>query len=329
MKNSYTFEKRPAGSPTTHDGIAPLIIAGGIAAASSLLGGVLASKGQSSANKTNMAIAQSQNQFNYDQWNRENEYNTPSSQLARLKEAGLNPNLIYGNGQAVTTSAASPRAQGTHVSNENVGIAGGMSSAAQMLLNSFMNQTEVNKLNAQSDLLKSQRDLAVLNQNVAQTVATKNVAQADYYGSASNLNESRGILINHQIDNIDAQTLATRAKTTTMETFNRYADDIYKNKVEYQSALTNLTNAQKSALSQKIAQAWKALDISEFNASTNASRSYTYQQIADQQIQNLQSGKSAIDIKNELDSERLDYKHTNAFFEALKTATSWLSPFQK
>lgn len=30
-------------------------------------------------------------------WNMQNEYNTPANQMARLKEAGLNPNLIYGN----------------------------------------------------------------------------------------------------------------------------------------------------------------------------------------------------------------------------------------
>lgn len=30
-------------------------------------------------------------------WKMQNEYNTPANQMARLKEAGLNPNLIYGN----------------------------------------------------------------------------------------------------------------------------------------------------------------------------------------------------------------------------------------
>lgn len=29
-------------------------------------------------------------------WNRQNEYNSPAAQMARFKEAGLNPNLIYG-----------------------------------------------------------------------------------------------------------------------------------------------------------------------------------------------------------------------------------------
>lgn len=44
-------------------------------------------------------------------WNMQNEYNSPGAQMARLKEAGLNPNLVYGNGgsqvQAATVRSAS------------------------------------------------------------------------------------------------------------------------------------------------------------------------------------------------------------------------------
>lgn len=45
------------------------------------------------------------------QWNKQNLYNHPSAMMARLKEAGLNPNLIYGTGQAVQPSAPSPEAR--------------------------------------------------------------------------------------------------------------------------------------------------------------------------------------------------------------------------
>ena len=39
-------------------------------------------------------------QFHYQKkmWEMENEYNKPVNQMARLQEAGLNPNLVYGNG---------------------------------------------------------------------------------------------------------------------------------------------------------------------------------------------------------------------------------------
>lgn len=38
-------------------------------------------------------------------WTRQNEYNSPTSQMARLRQAGLNPNLVYGKGADNTATA--------------------------------------------------------------------------------------------------------------------------------------------------------------------------------------------------------------------------------
>ena len=46
----------------------------------------------------NMMLARQQTQRNLEQWQRENDYNSPTSQMARLREAGLNPDLMYGQG---------------------------------------------------------------------------------------------------------------------------------------------------------------------------------------------------------------------------------------
>lgn len=43
-------------------------------------------------NRYNMDM---QNQYNLQYWNMQNEYNHPAAQMARFREAGLNPNLIY------------------------------------------------------------------------------------------------------------------------------------------------------------------------------------------------------------------------------------------
>lgn len=79
-----------------------------------VLQGVLQSKDIKKAYKYNRAMMQEQYQMNLEQWNRQNayneerwnvanEYNSPSAQMQRLKEAGLNPNLVYGNGVAGAT----------------------------------------------------------------------------------------------------------------------------------------------------------------------------------------------------------------------------------
>lgn len=62
-------------------------------------------------NEANRQLAEYQNEWNLSQWHRENEYNSPAQQMARLKAAGLNPNLAYN--MATTGNANdSPQAAG-------------------------------------------------------------------------------------------------------------------------------------------------------------------------------------------------------------------------
>jgi len=53
---------------------------------------------QKRQNKANMGLAQFQADANERYLDKQNEYNTPANQMARYKQAGLNPNLIYGQG---------------------------------------------------------------------------------------------------------------------------------------------------------------------------------------------------------------------------------------
>lgn len=54
----------------------------------------------------NEKMADRSRQWAKDDWNMQNEYNSPTAQMARLKAAGLNPNLIYGKGAGDMTSGA-------------------------------------------------------------------------------------------------------------------------------------------------------------------------------------------------------------------------------
>ena len=87
---------------------------------------------QSATNKTNMHIAQDTNKMNYlineqnnqanrqlaeyewsknlEMWNLQNQYNTPSAQMQRLKDAGINPNLALGSVSS-GTAATLPKYQ--------------------------------------------------------------------------------------------------------------------------------------------------------------------------------------------------------------------------
>lgn len=319
MKENLISQK-PYGNGSLFLG--PLVLPAAIAGGASLIGGFLSSKGQESANQTNIDIMREQNQWNLDQWNRENEYNTPSAQLARLKEAGLNPNLIYGSGQAVQTAATSPRSAGAHVNNAATGYAQGISGAVGSFMNVLLNQQNLSKIQAQTDLIKEQADLARVLQNLGTVRAVTTEKQGNFYDTSSSLNLARTELITAQIENIDAQTLATRAATTTKETFNKYADDLYRGKVSLQNSARQLNDAQRHALSEKIAQAWYLLDAQakgiHSQIVTNAAR---VDQI-DQYIKNLQAGEEAQKLKNDILDNIHDYRHINAFFDALWNAVN-------
>lgn len=56
----------------------------------------------------NLGLAKLQNQWNLEQWNRENAYNDPSAQMARMRQAGLNPDMMYGGGVSGNLAASSP-----------------------------------------------------------------------------------------------------------------------------------------------------------------------------------------------------------------------------
>lgn len=61
------------------------------------------------SNQANRELAQYQYQKDVEMWNKANAYNAPEAQMQRLKNAGLNPNLVYGSGAPGNTSAQLPK----------------------------------------------------------------------------------------------------------------------------------------------------------------------------------------------------------------------------
>lgn len=93
----------------------PLVLGGMLGSAA--ISGISSILGQNSANNANLAavnaqnegnmrLAEYQNTQNQALWREQSAYNTPAMQMQRFKEAGLNPNLIYGQGNSGNASAA-------------------------------------------------------------------------------------------------------------------------------------------------------------------------------------------------------------------------------
>lgn len=81
----------------------------GLGVVGNFLGNKQAEKNQQKQNEFNALEAQKTRDWQEKMWNLNNEYNTPLAQVNRLQDAGLNPNLVYGNGtmQNVSPMASS------------------------------------------------------------------------------------------------------------------------------------------------------------------------------------------------------------------------------
>lgn len=135
-----------------------------------VISGAIGAKSTADTNKTNLKINQMNNDFNareaqkardfqLDMWNRENEYNSASSQRKRLEEAGYNPYMSDAQAGSATgmsgTSAASAAGAAPQLPYtpdfQSVGV--NLASALKMM--SEKKQTDIENLNM-SDLLRSQ-----------------------------------------------------------------------------------------------------------------------------------------------------------------------------
>lgn len=143
----------------------------GIATGLGALGGAFfGKKSTDSTNKTNLKINQMNNDFNareaqkardfqLDMWNRENEYNSASSQRKRLEEAGRNPymsDIQAGSASGMSgTSAASASAAAPQIPYTPDFQSFGVNLASSLKMMSEKKQTDIENLNM-SDLLRSQ-----------------------------------------------------------------------------------------------------------------------------------------------------------------------------
>lgn len=142
-----------------------------IAAGSNLLGNALGMASQGNMNYKNRAFASDmylrQRKDAITDWQVQNEYDSPRAQMERLRQAGLNPNLVYKNGADNTsgpiraTSASVPDGKAFIPDFSGVG-------------NSILSYYDIKVKEAQADNLRDQQ--TVIKQDAAlkaaQTVAT-------------------------------------------------------------------------------------------------------------------------------------------------------------
>lgn len=153
-------------------------------------------------NMANMELAKWTNEQNLNFWNMQNEYNTPANQMARLEDAGLNPNLMYGQGNTGNASSApssssphfdAPRMQGYNYQVPDV--IGAFQQFANLVMSLTTASKQQNLLDAQADYtnarayneLNGRRDLLELDRLFRGSTLTGRV---DYENNKWRLQES-------------------------------------------------------------------------------------------------------------------------------------------
>lgn len=143
-----------------------------IGAGASILGNVLTGANQARQNRLAREYADSryniERRDNLSDWAMQNDYNSPLSQMQRLRAAGLNPNLVYGQGAVANSTAPvkgadsqSWRPEATKVDLSGVG-------------NSLMSYYNVKMQEAQIDNLKAANTVQIQDAllKAAQTAST-------------------------------------------------------------------------------------------------------------------------------------------------------------
>ena len=134
---------------------APLLAAG-ITGAASVIGNVLGNIGskkrQKRADKANIKF-----------WQMQNAYNDPAQQMSRLKKAGLNPNLVYGQSVSGATGQA-----GAVAPSKAAPYSMDLGTAANNSMAAYQTQAQVNNTNI--DTAKKAFDLGIEKKYAAETI---------------------------------------------------------------------------------------------------------------------------------------------------------------
>lgn len=138
------------------------LISGGASLLGSAFGAIGSAQATKANNRANLELAKYQYSQNLEQWHRQNEYNSPSAQMQRFKEAGLNPNLIYGQGSNGNATSSpqfeSPRFDSVAPSYNSIGA--GIGSAIGLYNNLHLQQKQIEEADARISNYHANTELA-------------------------------------------------------------------------------------------------------------------------------------------------------------------------
>ncbi|UOK21003.1 DNA pilot protein [Chifec microvirus UA13_27] len=313
----YSTEKR---NSYEHWCIAPLLAAGIIGGAaslgSSIIGGSSAASAAKNANATNLqiaretnqanaALAQQQQNWNVDLWNMQNNYNTPAAQLQRYKDAGLNPNLIYGSGSGSSGNAGSistvapARMERASVQPVNYfqGVAQGLSQGLSAFLQS--QQLSIQEKRAEADVTRT--------------------------GSSVDLNEKRMQLMEAQIysEQIRPELIAAQANKLNQDTCRQFVETAIASDRQIHTAQYYRQQVEAQAVAMKLNE----VSIQKIAYELSELLPLRKEQL-EALIKNVKAGTTLRELQGSLMSTDVDWKTADKIINAIGSVLSGLAKFK-
>lgn len=322
-----------------------------IAAGSAIAGGAMGSASNRKTNQTNLQIARETNQMNYQlfqesnafnekMYHEANAYNTPSAQMQRYAEAGINPYIAAGNVQTGNTTSAlqSAPAPQMHAAQmqPDVNMANGMMSAGTIISQYAQNELAiaqarktnaeakwidrlntayVGNMNAHTGVLNSQTGLLDLDFKMKRDTLGNYIKLSDL--SVANAQETNKSLI---LQNIH-QDIENKLADINLGIQDKYAEQMFKEQLNSVFVHT-LSEFMHIGIDQQNA------NTNSYNANTNRMNANTNRLVGNAEIKSLvagaiESAARTAGIKIDNDTSRKIQKYVvDTYHSDAKTAST-------
>ena len=216
----------------------PATIMTAVSAGMSLFGGMANRASQERQNRMNLMAQSVENErnrrFAVDMWNKQNEYNLPTNQMQRLRDAGINPHLAYSQGQPMNTSNAP--ASPTGIGSMPQGVAPQMNIGE--VFNALLTSAQVKNMNAQTEkTIAEKKEVESRTQGIDKDNKVKDI-ELTY--------KEREILANIGVTEGQIDTIKSNLETA------KITDDKLRKEIENIEANTAKTKQEKENLEKNL-----------------------------------------------------------------------------
>lgn len=155
-------------------------VQGGLSIGSTLIAGRQNKKAQERQNAANRDLMNLQYQKDREMWDQQNAYNSPAAQMQRFKDAGLNPNMIYGQGNGGNAATmphytAPDQSEKSFVPDTVNNVSSHVGQAIQTYQDLQMRQAQIDNLRA----LNSNINTRTINETMKNFLIKMNTSLAD------------------------------------------------------------------------------------------------------------------------------------------------------